>query len=233
MLSLNKKILVSGCGFSCSDQERRTWVTVLKSTGVNIVDVGGPAVSNQWILNKVFVRLLEEQFDEVVIQLTSLGKLDVEVDLVRELALVKSDSLRNFTLDGIWPSSHSREHQAKALYYDYLSSPRLEMEDLFCKLVMLSNWCKTHGQRLTILQAYPITWTKQQRPHVDIFNSVPLYQAYTESELYRLHDFENSNAVPNIHYQIQLAKTLAKHLGLHVTDKIEKIEKYYKNNIHL
>jgi hypothetical protein len=51
----NKKILISGCGFSFSKQERKTWVNVLKSVGVNIVDVGGPAVSNQWILNKTFI----------------------------------------------------------------------------------------------------------------------------------------------------------------------------------
>jgi len=231
MLSLNKKILVSGCGFSYSKQTRRTWVTVLKATGATIVDVGGPAVSNQWILNKAFLKLLDEEFDEVVIQLTSLGKLDVEVDSIRDLALVKSDSLRNFTINGVWPSSHSREHVSKALYYDYLNSPNLEMEDLFCKVTMLANWCKTHGQQLTILQAYPIPWTEQQQSQLEIFNLTPLYQKYTESELYKLHDFENSNAVPNIHYQLDLAKTLATHLELPIIDRIEKIEYFYKNNM--
>jgi hypothetical protein len=204
---------------------------VLKATGASMVDVGGPAVSNQWILNKALLKLLDEEFDEVVVQLTSLGKLDVEVDLARELALVKSDSLRNFTINGVWPSSHSKEHVSKSLYYEYLSSPNLEMEDLFCKLIMLANWCKTHGQRLTILQAYPIPWTDQQQAQLEIFNSTPLYQEYTESDWYKFHDFEHSNAVPNIHYQLDLAKTLATYLELPIIDRIEKIEYFYKNKM--
>ena len=70
MLLSNKKVLVSGCGFSFGGQERKTWVNVLKSVGVNIVDVGGPAVSNQWILNQAFLKLLEdESINQVILQL--------------------------------------------------------------------------------------------------------------------------------------------------------------------
>jgi hypothetical protein len=96
---------------------------------------------------------------------------------------------------------------------------------------MLANWCKTHGQRLTILQAYPIPWTDQQQAQLGIFNSAPLYQKYTKSEWYKFHDFENSNAVPNIHYQLDLAKILATHLQLPIIDRIEKIEYFYKNKM--
>ena len=109
----NKKFLVSGCGFSWSGQERKTWVNILRAVGVDLVDVGGPAVSNQWIINRAFQQLLANQFDHVIIQLTSLGKLDVEINAERQ-HLVNNDSLRNFVVDGIWPSSHSQEHPAKA-----------------------------------------------------------------------------------------------------------------------
>ena len=132
-----QKILISGCGLSYSGQERKVWTNILKIAGANIIDVAGPAVSNQWILDQAFITLLNDNtITDAVIQLTSLGKLDVEVNLVRELALVKPDTIRNFIHQGIWPSSASQEHLSKKLWYEYLYSPNLEQQELFCKVLL-------------------------------------------------------------------------------------------------
>jgi len=222
----NKKFLVSGCGFSWSGQELKTWINVLRTVGADIVDVGGPAVSNQWIINRAFQQLLTDQFDHVVIQLTSLGKLDVEINAERQ-HLVDNDSLRNFVVDGIWPSSHSQEHPAKALYNEFLYSPRLETEDLFCKLLMLENWCKTHQTQLTILQAYQIPWSNDQQEklnHVVSYIDNPMSNQYRASDFYKNHNNTNSNTVPCIGYQCDLALTIAKTLLPEAVEKIVKIQ---------
>jgi hypothetical protein len=133
----NKKILVSGCGLSWGSQERKTWVNILKIGGASIIDAGGPAVSNQWIINQSILQAMSNtDITHVVIQLTSIGKLDVETNPDRIAELVESDQLRNFTFNGIWPSSHSTNHPAKQLWKTWLSSPGLELQDIFCKLVL-------------------------------------------------------------------------------------------------
>lgn len=223
----NKKFLVSGCGFSWSGQERKTWVNVLRSVGVDIVDVGGPAVSNQWIINRAFQELLANQYDHAIIQITGLGKLDVEVDFAREAQLVKSDSLRNFVIDGIWPSSYSQEHPAKAMYQNLLFSPRLETEDLYCKLLMLDNWCQTHNTHLTVLQAYDIPWTDSQLQQLEkiIHNiNTPLADQYKASSHYQHHDHRGQNTVPCMQYHCELAHSVAELLMPEVLDKITKIQ---------
>jgi hypothetical protein len=221
-MSLSNKILVSGCGFSWSGQERRTWVSVLKSVGAEITDVGGPAVSNQWIVNKAFTTLLNNDYNHAVIQLTALGKLDVEVDETRIISLVNSDTVRNFTYKGIWPSSHSREHIAKDMYMRYLYSPTLEVEDLYCKILLLENWCNTHRVKLTVLQAYDIPW--ETRP-VSIVNDTPLYQEYKKSQHYQLHDV--SNSVPCIQYQLAVAETVASIVDPALSERVAKIQHYF------
>ena len=147
-------ILISGCGYSFSKQERKTWVNVLQSSGIKVTDVGGPAVSNQYILNKTIVELQNNKYDFVLIQLTSIGKLDVTVNQERIAELVETDSLRNFTWNGIWPSSHSDDHVSKKLYNHWLVSPELEVEDIFCKLLLLNKLYKN----IFVLQAYDIPW---------------------------------------------------------------------------
>ena len=230
MSQSNKKLLVSGCGFSYSHQQRKTWANILRSVGADITDVGGPAVSNQWIINKAFVELSTNAYDCAIIQLTSPGKLDVEVDTVRELTLVKSDSLRNFTFQGVWPSSHSREHPAKAMYEDLLYSPGLEAEDLFCKIMLLSSWCQSHHVKLIVLQAYPINWTVEQHRQLKdkILNlDEPLYKQYQQSSYYQYHDSSDSNAVPCVQYHIDLALTVSQTIGLDLDERIGKIQNHY------
>lgn len=236
MSQSNKKILISGCGFSYSGQERKTWVNILRSVGANIVDVGGPAVSNQWIINKTFTKLLEDPtVDIVILQLTSIGKLDVEINDERVEQLVEPDSLRNFTFQGIWPSSHSEEHLSKQLYTQLLYSPQLETEDLFCKIMLLTHWCITHNIKLIILQAYDIPWTNQ---HVEQLRDIilnlndTLFSQYKCSPTYQYHDSTNSNAVPCIQYHCELADLISRLIAPDLLDRIHKIQSYYSTKSH-
>ena len=223
----NKKVLVSGCGFSWGGQERKTWVNVLKSVGVNIVDVGGPAVSNQWILNQTFLALLEDDsINQVILQLTSTGKLDVEVDPQRQTELVDTDSLRNFTFKGIWPSSYSVDHKSKRLYNQWLVSPGLEAQDVFCKIMLLRDWCQSRSIEFTVLQAYDMPWTESQRSVLSsvILNiSDPLYDQYERSEFYKFHDHAQQNTVPCKQYQIDLAASICKCIDSVFLPRIERV----------
>ena len=229
MLLSNKKVLVSGCGFSFGGQARKTWVNVLKSVGVRIVDVGGPAVSNQWILNQAFLKLLEDDsINQVILQLTSTGKLDVEVNLQRQAELVDTDSLRNFTFRGIWPSSHSVDHESKRLYNQWLTSPGLETQDVFCKIMLLQDWCQSRRIEFTVMQAYDMPWTESQRSRLSsiIANIAdPLYDQYKRSEHYQHHDHPGQNSVPCEQYQIDLAVSICQRIDTAFLPRIQRISR--------
>jgi hypothetical protein len=225
---LKQKLLISGCGLSWSGQERKVWTNILKVAGADIVDVGGPAVSNQWILDRAFVALLNDPtITDAVIQLTSLGKLDVEVDLVRELSLVTPDSIRNFTYQGIWPSSASQEHQSKKLWYEYLYSPKLEQQELFCKIMLIDNWCDMRKIKLTIVQGYSIPWSPEQLKELkDIVYNLDksIYEEYEETEYFKKDNNTELNTVPGLGFQFYLANKLGTFL---VPDLIDKINLIY------
>jgi hypothetical protein len=225
----NKKVLVSGCGFSFGGQERKTWVNVLKSVGVRIVDVGGPAVSNQWILNQAFLKLLEDDsINQVILQLTSTGKLDVEVNAQRQEELVEPDSLRNFTFQGIWPSSYSVDHKSKRLYNQWLVSPGLEAQDVFCKIMLLQDWCQSRNIKFTVMQAYDMPWTELQKSRLNsiILNIAdPLYDQYERSEHYQYHDHANHNSVPCEQYQIDLAADICERIDPVFLPRIQRISR--------
>lgn len=207
------RILISGCGFSYSKQSRKTWANVLQSSGIKIVDVGGPAVSNQYILNAAILELQNKNdYDHVIIQLTSLGKLDVQVDDSRYNELVKTDSHRNFLHKGIWPSSHSSEHLSKQLYYKWLHSEDLEMQDIICKLLLLQ---KAYNN-ITILEAYGINYPTTAAPLTSMFYNfkTPLMDTYIASEFYKLHDHADNNTVPCLQYHVSLAYDLGKYLQI-------------------
>ncbi len=224
MSQLNKKYLISGCGLSYSGQERRTWVNILRATGVKITDVGGPAVSNQWIINKVILELYRNHYDSVIIQLTSLGKLDVEVDEERIDELVSKDPIRNFTFQGVWPSSVSDHHESKQLYNQWLRSPHLEMEDLVCKLLLLKHLCDSTKTNLYVFQGYNISWTDLHRSSLsEIIKNIDtnLYDDYPNSAHYQFHD--HSNTVPCLSYQYVLAKAISNICCPEAIDKINKM----------
>jgi hypothetical protein len=223
MSQLNKKFLISGCGLSWSGQERKTWVNILKASGLKITDVGGPAVSNQWILNKVILELLKNDYDTVIIQLTSLGKLDIEINEERIQELVVSDSLRNFTYKNIWPSSVSDEHESKKQYYKWLMSPTLEMDDIVVKLVLLNELCTQRKINLFVFQGYDIPWTEEQKKlvHKIIVDQPSLYNAYPNSVHYKFHDYTNS--VPCLSYQFVIAKLISTYCCHYIIPKIDMI----------
>ena len=224
----SKKLLISGCGFSWSRQHKKTWVNVLRASGVDITDTGGPAVSNQWIINRAFLNMLEQHHDHVIIQLTSIGKLDVEIiHNNRYRDLVCTDSLRNFSVDDIWPSSHSTEHPAKSMYNEFLYSPGLETQDLFCKLLLLEDWCRTRGIEITVLQAYDIPWTTQQRlglAHLIDNMHMPLYEQYKQSKHYQHHDHCNQNMVPCVEYHCDLAMFVATQTVPEVVNRLLRLQ---------
>jgi hypothetical protein len=223
MYKLNKRILISGCGLSFSGQERKTWANIFKVAGIKMTDVGGPAVSNQWILNKVILELWANRHDTVIIQLTGLGKLDVEVNDERHAELVINDPIRNFVYQNVWPSSVSNTHLSKQLYYKWLSSPNLETEDLVCKLLLLKCMCDQFDIDLHVFQGYLIPWNDQQKELLDgiIYDlDSDLYSAYPNSEHYQFHD--HTNTVPCLSYQFFLAKTIA---GVCYPEALDKINK--------
>jgi predicted nucleotidyltransferase len=232
MSQSNKKILVSGDGISWSYQEKNTWVSILRSMNVNIVDVGGPAISNQTILNCAINHLIcDSSITSVVIQLTGCSKLDVEIFGARQSELVDQDPVRNFTHQGIWPSSKSVHHQAKKLWHKWLDSPTLEIQDIFCKLMLLDHWCQSKNIELTVVQGYKINWSADQ---INLVNSIVLNNAvsldtwYKTSKFYRLHD--PTGSVPCMQFQIELADYIAKHLDLELSEKIEKLIVIYANH---
>lgn len=232
MSESNRKILVSGCGMSWSGQQRRTWVHVLRTAGADITDVGGPAVSNQWIINKAIAEASQTRYSHIFIQLTNLGKLDVEVDEIRRKELVEPDSLRNFTHQDVWPSSTSQDHESKKLYYQWLYSPRLETEDIACKLRLLAIICQARGIVLIPFLGYAITWSAQDRRMLDDLVDLDdnCWDEYTASSHWANHDHTNKNTVPCIGYQIELAKTIAAAHMKDLVPKIEVIERLHQNN---
>jgi hypothetical protein len=194
------KLLVSGCGITYTGQPARTWATILKLAGVDVIDVSGPAVSNQWIVNRAFMKLQQDsEIKHAIIQLTALGKLDVEVDLVRELALVRSDSTRNFVVDSVWPSSTSIEHPAKSAWREMLFSPRLEQQDLEVKLTLLQEWCTQRDIQMLVVQGYDMHWHNHDEMNSIIDNiEWNVMSDYQQTKWYKL-DFEKD--VPVTEYQ--------------------------------
>ena len=132
-------ILTSGCGITFAQQGRPSWTKVLKVCGIDVIDAGGPAVSNEYILNNTIQHLnnLQSPIDHVVCQLTGLGKLDIDVQGIayehRKL-LPQTDNIRNFTWDGLWPSSTSKISPIKKDYYKWIYSERLELQNIIIKL---------------------------------------------------------------------------------------------------
>jgi len=138
--------------------------------------------------------------------------------------LVINDSVRNFTYKGIWPSSASDDHISKQLYYKWLYSPGLEIEDLLCKLILLNNLCDQRNIDLYVFQGYAIPWTDKQKEWLKniIYDlDSDLYSPYPNSEHYQFHD--PSNTVPCLSYQFVLAKMIAGICCPDVLDKINKI----------
>lgn len=226
MLQSKTKLLVSGCGLTFSSSEcGKTYANILKLTGLDVIDVSGPAVSNQWIINRAFLKLVEDtEIKRAVIQLTSLGKLDVYVDKQRIDELVTPDRLRNFVVDNVWPSSASLDHKSKQLWQQYLFSPELEQQDLVVKLLLLQNYCDTHGIELLVIQGYDLEWTAQQKELINGTINDVNYNIITDYGI-PLKEKE----VPAMDFQFKLANTVISTLAKDKLDQLLKIEQQYIN----
>jgi hypothetical protein len=225
-----KRILVSGCGMSWSGQEEKTWANVFLAVGADLIDVSGPAVSNQWILNKAIDYLLNNSVTDVIIQLTGIGKLEVDVsDNNRKEELVNKDSIRNFTINDIWPSSKSTDHISKKLYYDWLYSPSIEVEDITCKLNLIKYFCSTQKINLFVYQGYEIPWRRDYLKDLIINFNDPWYNNYKNSSFYNMHNHNEKNTVPVLEYQISLSLEIANTVDPSLIKKIQKIQKHYQS----
>lgn len=221
----DKKLLVSGCGITFSGQTHRTWVNVLSAAGADIVDVSAPAVSNQWIINRAFMQLeADETIKKAVIQLTACGKLDVEVNEERIKTLVEPDSVRNFTVDDVWPSSFSVEHESKQLWKQWLSSPGLEQQDIICKLKLLEHWCNTHQIQLLVVQGYDMQWNTQQQTQLKSIIDQVEYNIMDEYKNTTWYQPDSDIDVPALGYQIKLALDIAHKVQPDLLPRIEKMQ---------
>lgn len=226
MSSSKTKLLISGCGITYSQQDVKTWGNILKSIGVDVVDVAGPAVSNQWIINRAFLQLHRDPtIKRAVIQLTSLGKLDVVVDQERFDTLVAPDSKRNFIIDNVWPSSASVEHESKALWRKWLASPALERQDIKVKLLMLQDYCNTHDISCVIVQGYNLGWVSGDRQELsnvisDIDSSI--IADYAKSEY-----FDVAQEIPALSYQFHLAEVFCKALLPEYLERLDRMRQQY------
>lgn len=243
----NTKILTSGCGITFSRQKVKTWVNILQLSGCDVTDVSGPAVSNQWIINKAFVKLVTDPtIKTVILQLTSLEKLDVEVDQERITELVRPDAIRNFVIDhdyevkshdqiessGVWPSSRSIDHQSKLHWYKWLCSPGLEREDLYCKLLLLNFFCQQQNIALHVYQGYDVPWdTKQYQDLQRIIKNIDasFYTVYEKSQHYQDLGLQDST-VPTLAFQIEIAHIVSQHLPTTVQHKVAKYKLMYEKN---
>ncbi len=231
-------ILTSGCGITFAQQGRPSWTKVLRVCGVEIVDAGGPAVSNEYILNNTIKHLanLQSPVDHVVCQLTGLGKLDIDVHGVpyeHRKQLTHTDTMRNFVWDGVWPSSTSKTTNIKKEYYKWIYSERLELENIIIKLSLIEQMCKDKKLPLTILQGYFIPWK-----NVKSETYIAMYQAlsfdknfviqdyYETTKCYEHHDSSNGNNLPNKQFAVHFAKKMNKDF-LHF-DIEHKLEKFHE-----
>jgi len=220
------KILISGCGISYSKQERPTWVNVLKICGADIDDRAGPAISNQLILDSMIDAVVNNKYHQAVCQLTSMGKLDVEINnSQRKEELVDKDTIRNFMHNGYWPSSSSSEHPSKKLYYQYLYSPTLEENNLIYKWMLLEKICNEKDIKLHTILGYGIKWTNTLYKQIKTNFNFKIYNMYKNGELYKHHDHSlgEGNTVPNKHFAIWLANYINDNfLKLKIKEKLKK-----------
>ena len=214
------KVLVSGCGITFSG-ERPTWTKVLWLSGVAMVDVSGPAISNYTILNNLLEQLYtQEDFSHVICQLTFMGKLDVQLQ-DNNRWLMEQDSIRNFEFQGYWPSSNSMDDPVKRNWKDYLYSPKMEEQDIIFKLLLLQDLCILKKIPLMIVQGYPIQWTNPLIDCIQISDYI-IYEAYKQDDSYYEDNHSLKNNVPMKEFQIKLARkfnNMFLHMDLPKLDK--------------
>ena len=223
--SANPKILIGGCGFSYGYRDLPTWPKVLKICGLNITDLTGPGMTNGLILNLLITELHKNHYSHVICQLTNQGKVDVELN-VKNKKLMQNDPIRNFKfLDKYWPSSTSKNHEAKKLYYDYLYSPGIEEKDLIIKLLYLQKLCKEAKTNLFIFQATAINWKDPLHKKINIMKNFNMLDDYKDSTYYKHHDHNDKRDKPNKFYQVHFAEKInSLFLKQKINEKLKKLK---------
>ena len=231
-------ILTSGCGITFAQQGRPSWTKVLRVCGVEVIDAGGPAVSNEYILNKTIECLtsLQSPVKHVICQLTGLGKLDIDVEGMayeHRTQLTQTDNMRNFVWDGVWPSSTSKITNIKKDYYKWIYSERLEIQSIIIKLSLIDKICKEMKVPLTILQGYFIPWKNvKSQTYTTILDNLAfdknfvIQDYYETTKCYEYHDSRNGNNLPNKQFAVHFAKKMNKDF-LHF-DIEHKLEKFHE-----
>lgn len=202
-------ILISGCGITFQGKDP-TWAKVFRLAGANMKDVSGPAISNDLIVNNLIEELYKNNYSHVVCQLTDWKKLDVEINEHNQ-KLIESDTIRNFTHNGYWPSSTSIDHESKQMYYKYLYSPSIEEQNIIFKLLLLQKLCHESNTQLMIIQGYDLEWTNPLHTKLKLFTDFIIYDDYLSSTHYNGHEY---GLVPSKHYMISLAKKINDSLKL-------------------
>lgn len=218
-------VLVSGCGISFAKGELPTWVRVLKLCKVPIDDHTGPGITNDLICNLLIENILssEKEYSHVICQLTQFGKLDIELNK-NNTEIMRTDSLRNHSWKGYWPSSSSEDHISKQLYYKFLYSPKLEQKNLAIKLLFLEKICKEKNLPLLIILGTPLKLDDPLFDKLTCLNlNFDITSDYQQSEYYKFHNKEQIVSVPNKFYQIYLAKKINDtFLKFDINDSIKK-----------
>ena len=198
------KILISGCGMSFGKGERPTWVKILKICGLDIVDLTGPGISNTTITNSIIEELYKNDYSHVIVQITNPGKLDVELTDERK-KIMEQDPLRNYSWNGIWPSSVSDHHISKKNYYKYLHSPISEEKDLLLKLMHIQDICKSKKIKLLIFKGLRYDFKDPLANNIDMLENFDMDTDYMQSN--HTHDSQVS-ITPIKAYQIEFAKKI-------------------------
>ena len=126
---------------------------------------------------------------------------------------MKSDTVRNFSHKGYWPSSTSTEHESKQMYYKYLYSPYMEEQNIILKLLLLQKLCKETDTKLMLIQGYDLKWTNPLHSKLKLFKDFIIYDDYVSSKHYNGHEY---GLVPSKEYMILLANKINDSLKLNL-----------------
>ena len=137
-------------------------------------------------------------------QITNPGKLDVELTDERK-KVMEQDPLRNYSWNGIWPSSVSDHHISKKNYYKYLHSPISEEKDLLLKLMHIQDICKSKKIKLLIFKGLRYDFKDPLANNIDMLENFDMDTDYMESN--HTHDSQVS-ITPIKAYQIEFAKKI-------------------------
>jgi len=221
------KLITSGCGISQREfKHYPIWVHFPTLTHkLKHISIGGPAVGNEYIGRTCKKHILENtDVDAVIIQWTSIGKLDLFVEDEDTLFQIKNFNLRNFVVDmdanvvdgrGFWASSSSDDNMLKELYNDIFRSRIYEhMRDLE-QILDVQNLCELRNIPYYFFFGYSFDFDFiKETPELQyLYNNIKwnkfvtheaIYDTYKESEEFELDVFDKDPQYmsPNSAFQI-------------------------------